>query len=211
MRALNIVGSDVDNFECPRCGAHDRERHILLYLRVSKMLDWMKGRSVPHFAPESRLRRSIEAAVPAIYIPCDFYPQSPQVRRVDMLAMDIPSDSVDMVIANHVLEHVGDVDRALSEIRCVLKPGGHAVLQTPYSAKLHRTWFDEGIDTPQARLQAYGQEDNVRLFGRDVFKRIEAAGFESPVRQHDDLLSDTAPSLAGVNRAEPFFPYRKPA
>ncbi|WP_394003911.1 class I SAM-dependent methyltransferase [Luteimonas sp. WGS1318] len=211
MRAFEIVGSDVDNFECPRCGAHDRERHLLMYLRASKILDWMKGRSILHFAPENRLPRWIEAAGPAVYTACDLYPQSPHVRRVDMLDMDIASESVDMVIANHVLEHVGDVDRALSEILRVLKPCGHAILQTPYSTKLHHTWSDEGIDTPQARLQAYGQEDHVRLFGRDIFERIEAAGFESRVRQHDDLLGDTDPSLAGVNRAEPFFLYRKPA
>src|SRR4051794_26119306 len=31
--ALDVVGSDVDHFECPRCGAHDRERHLLLYLK----------------------------------------------------------------------------------------------------------------------------------------------------------------------------------
>jgi hypothetical protein len=35
MRALDGVGSDVDHFECPRCGAHDRERHLLLYMRAS--------------------------------------------------------------------------------------------------------------------------------------------------------------------------------
>ncbi|NYZ62824.1 class I SAM-dependent methyltransferase [Luteimonas deserti] len=211
MHALEVVGSDVDNFECPRCGAHDRERHLLLYLRASGMLKWMKDRSILHFAPEKRLPRWIQAAGPADYTACDLCPLSPHVRRVDMLDMDIASASVDMVIANHVLEHVDDVDRASSEIFRVLKPGGYSILQTPYSAKLQHTWSDEGIDTPQARLQAYGQEDHVRLFGRDVFERIEAAGFESRVRQHDDLLGDTDPSLAGVNRAEPFFLYRKPA
>lgn len=211
MHVLEVVGSDVDNFECPRCGAHDRERHLLLYLRAGGMLEWMKGRSILHFAPEKRLSRWIQAAGPADYAPCDLYPKASHVRRVDMLDMEIESGSVDMVIANHVLEHVGDVDRALSEVFRILAPDGHAILQTPYSSKLHHTWSDAGIDTPQARLQAHGQEDHVRLFGRDIFERIEAAGFESRVRQHDDLLGDTDPSLAGVNRAEPFFLYRKPA
>jgi SAM-dependent methyltransferase len=110
-----------------------------------------------------------------------------------------------------VLEHVDDDARALAEIRRVLKPGGMAILQTPYSRKLHRTWSDPGIDTPQARLQAYGQEDHVRLFGRDIFERVVAAGFESCVRQHADLLRDIDPATFGINPVEPFFLFRKAA
>lgn len=210
MHALEVVGSDVDNFECPRCGAHDRERHLLLYLRASSLLDWMKGKSILHFAPEKRLPRHILAAGPIRYAPCDLYPQSPQVMRVDMLDMEIESGTLDMVIANHVLEHVSDADKALSEILRVLKPGGYAILQTPYSAKLHCTWSDAGIVTPEARLQAHGQEDHVRLFGKDIFERVVEAGFESHVRQHSELLGGVDPAMAGVNQAEPFFLFRKP-
>ena len=112
-------------------------------------------------------------------------------------------------IANHVLEHVSDVPRALSEIRRVLKLGGVAILQTPYSGKLHHTWEDKGIDTPVARLQAYGQEDHVRLFGRDIFEQITAAGFESRVHRHSELLADVDSFTMGVNGDEPFFLFRK--
>jgi SAM-dependent methyltransferase len=126
-----------------------------------------------------------------------------------MLAMPFDDDTFDCVIANHVLEHVGDVDRALGEICRVLRPGGHAILQTPYGSKLHRTWEDAGIDTPAARLQAYGQEDHVRLFGRDIFERIAAAGFDALVRQHNELLDDVDPDREGVNPREPFFLFRR--
>lgn len=211
MRVLEIVGSDVDNFECPRCGAHDRERHLLLYMRASGLLNWLNDKSILHFAPEKRLSPQILAAHPARYIPCDLYPQSPDVMRVDMQDMAFESGSFDMLIANHVLEHVGDAEKALGEIFRVLKPGGYAILQTPYSAKLQHTWSDPGIDTPQARLHAHGQEDHVRLFGCDIFDRIVAAGFESHVRQHVELLGDVDPTVAGVNVVEPFFLFRKPA
>lgn len=72
---------------------------------------------------------------------------------MDMLDMPFSEETFDMVIANHVLEHVNDADKALAEIRRVLKRDGHAILQTPYSSKLHKTWSDPGIDTPEARLQ----------------------------------------------------------
>jgi SAM-dependent methyltransferase len=135
----------------------------------------------------------------------------PGVVKADMEAMPFADAAFDLVIANHVLEHVDDERKALGEVARVLAPGGFAILQTPYSARLHATWRDPGIDTPEARLQAYGQEDHVRLFGRDIFERIASAGFESHVRRHAELLGDVDPGVAGVNAAEPFFLFRKPA
>lgn len=209
MRVMDMVGSDSDHFECPRCGAHDRERHLLLYLRASGVLESLRGKSVLHFAPEKRLSKFIRSVQPANYLPCDLFPQAPDVQRVDMLDMPFETDALDAVIANHVLEHVDDDTRALAEIHRVLKPGGIAILQTPYSRRLHRTWQDAGIDSVEARVHAYGQEDHVRLFGRDIFDRIVAAGFESHVCRHAELLNDVDPIIAGVNAAEPFFLFRK--
>jgi SAM-dependent methyltransferase len=211
MQVLDMVGSDTENFECPRCGAHDRERHLLLYLRASGVLAELGGKAILHFAPEKRLSRYVCAMGLGRYVPCDLFPQDPQVLRVDMLDMPFADGTFDVVIANHVLEHVDDDARGLAEIHRVLKRGGIAILQTPYSGRLHRTWQDPGIDTPAARLQAYGQEDHVRLFGRDLFDRIVAAGFASDVRRHADLLADVDPVVAGVNAEEPFFLFRKRA
>lgn len=209
MRALHMVGSNPDQFECPRCGAHDRERHLLMYMRADRTLPQLRGKSILHFAPEKRLSRFISAAAPSRYVRADLFPNSSDIERVDMLEMPFDDESFDCVIANHVLEHVSNVSRALSEIRRVLKPGGLAILQTPYSEKLHRTWEDAGIDTPLARLQAYGQEDHVRLFGCDIFEQITTAGFENEVRRHSELLADVDAAMTGVNRDEPFFLFRK--
>jgi hypothetical protein len=211
MRAMEMVGSDPDHFECPRCGAHDRERHLFLYMRASGLFDRMRGMRILHFAPERRLSPRITAAEPAQYIRCDLYPTAPDVVKVDMEVIQFADAAFDLVIANHVLEHVDDERKALGEVVRVLSPGGFAILQTPYSAKLKTTWQDPGIDDPQARLQAFGQEDHVRLFGRDIFDRFAGSGLESHVRQHAELLGDVDPDIAGVNPAEPFFLFRKPA
>ncbi len=74
---------------------------------------------------------------------------------------------------------------------------------------LAHTWHDPGINTPKARVQAYGQNDHVRLFGRDIFERIAAAGFESQRAEHDELLSGVDAREFGVNPAEPFFLFRR--
>ena len=65
MRALEVVGSDLDHHECPACGCHDRERHLLLYLRASGLLDQMTGSRILHLAPEKHLRNVIRDTRPA--------------------------------------------------------------------------------------------------------------------------------------------------
>jgi len=209
MRVLDVIGSDLDSFECPRCGSHDRERHLLLYLRASGLLAEMAGKAVLHFAPEKRLSRVIAVVDSARYVRCDLYPRQPDIERVDMLDMGFESGSFDVLIANHVLEHVSDDRQALAEIFRVLKVGGYAVLQTPYSNKLHHTWQDEGIVGGDIRLLAYGQEDHVRLYGRDIFDRFSAAGLVSRVRSHSDLLPDVDIVKLGVNPAEPFMLFQR--
>ncbi len=197
-------------FSCPHCRAHDRERHLLLYMRKLGLLEALRGKDVLHAAPEQHLQRHIAALNPSSYVRCDLFPAADDVQRVDLLDMPFESASFDMAIANHVLEHVGDDARALNEIARVLRPGGLAILQTPYSAMLESTWEDPGITSKMARLQAYGQEDHVRLFGRDIFKRFEASGLRADIHQHDECLADMDPDVYGVNSAEPLFLYRKP-
>lgn len=209
VRALCVVGSDLDNFECPWCGATDRERHLFMYMFAVGLFDELPGMSVLHFAPERRLSRLIAAKKPSLYITCDLYPKAPEVERVDIHAIPYPDKTFDLVIANHVLEHVKDDGQALKEVRRVLRPGGCAILQTPFSPKLYETWSDEGIDNECGRMHAYGQEDHVRLFGRNIFDRFAAAGLVSRVREHTQILSEWDSRKYGVNIAEPFFLFER--
>jgi SAM-dependent methyltransferase len=208
-RSIGMVGSDPERFECPRCGSHDRERHLLLYLEAAGLLESMGGKTIVHFAPERHLSRCIESLGAARYLKCDLYPQAKDVLQVDLLATGLADSSVDLLIANHVLEHVDDDLLALAEIHRILKVGGLAILQTPYSPRLHATWQDRGLDDPDARLQAYGQSDHVRLYGRDIFDRIASMGFMSDSRMHAELLDGLDCRAYGVNAAEPLFLFRK--
>ncbi len=208
-RVLNMVGSDVDNFSCPHCWSHDRERHLFLFLKEMGLIGRFKDANVLHFAPEVWISKVIQEQSPARYIKADLYPASPDIEKVDMLAIQYANETFDFVIANHVLEHVQDEMQALSELYRVLKIGGIAILQTPYSAKLKHTFCDPGIDNDEARLQAYGQEDHVRLYGLDIFDRFSSVGFVSQVQSHKDLLPGIDAKKYGVNELEPFFLFKK--
>ena len=211
IRALDVIGSDVENFSCPRCGAHDRERHLLMYFDRAGMWKRIAGAAVLHFAPERILAARISNAKPARYVKADLFPTAADTTREDISKLSFGDRTFGVVIANHVLEHVADDRAAMKEIFRVLQPGGLAVLQTPYCDKLTRTFEDERIRDDAGRLQAFGQEDHVRLYGRDLFSRLQGVGFVSKVLEHDAALKDYGESLYGVNRREPFICMERPA
>ncbi len=205
------TGSDFDNFWCPFCRSHDRERHLILFFEKLGFWDRLAGAAILHFAPEKRLAIRIEACRPARYVKGDLVPAREGVEKMDVTAIPYAADTFDWVLCNHVLEHVPDDARALREIYRVLKPGGTAILQTPYASGLAKTLEDAAeIDTDEKRVEFYGQEDHIRLYGRDLFDRIRAAGFALELKRHDECLPDVDAQRFGVNRDEPLFLCVKP-
>jgi len=53
--------------------------------------------------------------------------------KMDIRNINFPSKYFDAIICNHVLEHIEDDRKAMSELYRVLKPNGWAILQVPYS------------------------------------------------------------------------------
>src|SRR5690606_10210311 len=147
------------NFSCPVCRAHDRERHLFMYLQSLNIFEQFRDASILHFAPDRQLSKILLACQPPQYLRADLFPMQSDIQEIDIARMPFESNVFDFLIANHVLEHVQNLPDALSEIRRVLKVGGFAILQTPYSNRLRSTWEDAGIDDEATRLQAYGQED----------------------------------------------------
>lgn len=211
MKLLDFTGSDVDNFSCPVCGAHDRERHLRMFMDHLNVTSKLKDALVLHFAPEKILSGYITDQKPSYYIKADLFPSTHYIVKMDMLKIPYEENYFDFVIANHVLEHVSDLPKALSEIQRVLKIGGYAILQTPFSAKLHHTIEDDGINTDTMRLELYGQEDHMRLFGNDIFNIITSVGFDSHVTTHQKVFPEIDSKYWGVNILEPFFLFEKRA
>ena len=209
MVSLDVIGSDVDKFSCPRCGAHDRERHLLMYFDSTSMWAQIEAGSVLHFAPERIFAQRILNLKPAKYIKADLFPSATDIVQEDITKLSFADGTFDLVIANHILEHVIDDNAAMKEIFRVLKLGGFAILQTPYSNKLRNTFSDNGIVDDDARLEAFGQEDHVRLYGKDLFVKLEQAGFKSRVATHTQLLGNFQADVYGVNSREPFMCYQR--
>jgi SAM-dependent methyltransferase len=70
-------------------------------------------------------------------------------------ALPFPRDTFDFVLCTEVLEHVPDPARAWAEIGRVLRPGGVAIVTTPFLYRFHEMPHDYWRITPPAhRLMA---------------------------------------------------------
>ena len=141
----------------------------------------------------------------------DLFPAREGIRRVDAEAIAFPDASFDLIIANHLLEHVRHPERALAEFARCLAPGGMLIAQTPYAPALKNTFeLDRPPSEDFARIY-YGQVDHVRLFGRDIVALFNGAGLTGSLLPHAQLLGDFDARDFGCNRQEPFFAFSKPA
>jgi SAM-dependent methyltransferase len=82
----------------------------------------------------------------------------------------IKDNEFDLLILDQVLEHLPDPERAMGEIHRVLKPGGVAIVTTPFLIPVHRgTDFGDYYRwTPQGMaimLKRAGFEPDVRMWG----------------------------------------------
>lgn len=155
---------------CPGCDSRPRHRLMQLWLKREARLG--PGLRVLHFAAEPWARRVFQSAG-CVYVTADLNDRYD--RRLDITAMDQPDASVDLLIANHVLEHVDD-RAALSEIARVLAPGGRALLTVPVIEGWDETLEAPPGADPETRRRLCGDADHRRFYGRDVRERIRAAG-----------------------------------
>lgn len=97
--------------------------------------------------------------------------------KMDVTNIAMPDNQFDCIICYHVLEHIPDDEKAMTELFRVLKPGGWAILQSPVDHNRDKTYEDPSIVSPDERERAFGIKDHVRLYGRDYKDRLERAGF----------------------------------
>jgi len=210
IRELKVIGSDVDNFHCPHCGCHDRERHLFMYFDKLDIWNNFHNTRILHFAPENFLLRAIEKRIPDEYVKADLNPQSSDTQKIDVTSIPFPDEYFDFIICNHVLEHVSDDIQALRELYRVLKKGHSGILQTPYSPVLSQSFRDSKIDTDELRLKYYGQEDHVRLYGEDLFSKMKEAGFIVTRYKHKEILDHIDCDTYGINSEEDLILGTKP-
>ena len=167
-----------ENALCPNCLALERHRVIWVYLK-EKTDFFTSTKRILHIAPEACFIDRFEKIHGENYITADL--ESPLAKvKMDIHEMPFDDNSFDVVICNHVMEHVKDDIQAMKEILRVLKPAsGFAIIQIPFFVPVPEvTKEDPTVTDPQERYNAFGQEDHVRMYGWDYPDRLRSAGFE---------------------------------
>lgn len=112
--------------------------------------------------------------------------------KCDIQDMPFDDNTFDVIFCNHVLEHVADDKKAMSELFRVMKPGGFGVFQVPIDYKRETTLEDPNITSEEDRVKHYWQKDHVRLFGLDYPAKLESVGFKA---QRIDMASEVGEEL----------------
>jgi SAM-dependent methyltransferase len=186
--------------KCPRCGALERHRMLWLFLERETDLFDRPGEML-HVAPEYAFLRRLSATGGLRYVTGDV-DSALADRQLDVMDLPFAHNSFDFLICNHVLEHVDNDRLALAEIHRVLKPGGWAILMCPVDYQRATTLEDPAVVAPEDRHRLFGQEDHVRLYGRDYPDRLAAAGFAVKRAHYLDRFDEATAARLGLRREE---------
>ena len=175
---------------CPHCLSLERHRMIWLWLKESS--DLFEGHPrLLHIAPEVSLMRHFRRHYRdnKSYITADL--ESPLADlHFDVQSIPLEDESIDVIICNHLLEHVEDDRRAMAELYRILKKGGWGIMLVPEDRSRATTFEDDTITDADERTRIFGQYDHRRIYGRDYDERLCRAGFRVERIAYAERLSD---------------------
>ncbi len=131
---------------------------------------------VLHFAPEQAFYKLFRNQKNLDYTTTDLLSPLADVKA-DICNLPFEDNTYDVILCNHVLEHIPDDTKAMQELFRVLKKGGMAILQIPQDLSREKTFSDDTIIEQKERSRIFGQYDHVRVYGRDYFDKLRSIGF----------------------------------
>lgn len=168
------------------------ERHRLLWLYLQKETSFFSDKlKVLHFAPEQAFYKRFKKMKNLDYTTTDLNSPLADVKA-DICNLPFNDNSYDVILCNHVLEHIPDDTKAMQELYRVLKPNGMAILQIPQDLNRAETFEDDTITDKKERAKIFGQYDHVRVYGRDYFDKLRSVGFKVEEVDYTSKLSAEA-------------------
>ncbi|MBU2922932.1 methyltransferase domain-containing protein [Winogradskyella psychrotolerans] len=166
------------------------ERHRLLWLYLKDETDFFTAeKSVLHFAPEQCFLKRFRSLKNLTYTTTDLLSPIADVKA-DICDLPFEDNSYDVILCNHVLEHIPDDTKAMLELFRVMKPGGYGIFQIPQDLNREVTFEDDSITDKDERAKIFGQYDHVRVYGRDYFDKLRSIGFKVEEVDYTAQLSE---------------------
>ena len=165
------------NALCP--GTLSLERHRLLWLYLERETNFLNQElKVLHVAPEQVFFRKFKRFQNWDYTTTDL--NSPLADVVaDICDLPFQDNKYDLILCNHVLEHILNDLKAMTELYRVLKKGGTLIAQVPLDEGRPKTFEDNSITEANERRRVFGQYDHVRVYGQDYYQRLKSVGFSA--------------------------------
>lgn len=166
-----------ENALCP--GTLSLERHRLLWLYLERETNFINNAiKVLHVAPEQVFYQKFKTFTHWEYTTTDLYSPLAEIKA-DLCELPFQDNYYDLILCNHVLEHIPEDQKAMQEMYRVLKPGGTLIAQVPLEENRTQTFEDNSITDKATRTEIFGQYDHVRIYGTDYYTRLESVGFDS--------------------------------
>ena len=187
-------------YRCPVCLANDRDRIYTLYLKDFFRRAENKKYNLVDFGPSLGFSNWLKKQDKIKYRSADLFLKDVD-DKVDITDMQLYKDGqFDIFICSHILEHVNDPDKALSELFRITSKGGWGIVMVPLVRGIEETQEDPTHKSAEERWKHYLQNDHLRLFGRsDFMRRIEKAGFL--VKEHGvDFFGEKTFSSSAISK-----------
>lgn len=167
------------------------ERHRLLWLYLKDETNFFsENLKVLHFAPEQCFLKRFRKLNNLDYTTTDLLSPIADVKA-DICDLPFEDNSYDVILCNHVLEHIPDDTKAMQELYRVMKPGGYGIFQIPQDLNRDTTFEDNTITDKAERAKIFGQYDHVRVYGKDYFDKLRSIGFKVEEVNYTAQFSDS--------------------
>lgn len=166
------------------------ERHRLLWLYLKNETNFFKTHlKVLHFAPEQAFYKRFRKMTHLDYMTTDLNSPLADVKA-DICNLPFEDNLFDVILCNHVLEHIPNDTKAMQELFRVMKTGGWGIFQIPQDLNREVTFEDNNITDKKERTKIFGQYDHVRVYGRDYFDKLRHIGFKVEEVDYTSNFSD---------------------
>ena len=168
------------NYTCPVCKSKDRDRLIAVYFN-QQFSNSPKGQQYNflEIGPSSSLKPFFQKFSQISHRTADLFDQSADDIGLDITDMHIyQNEAFDIILCSHVLEHVKEDQKAMSELFRILKPNGQLIVLSPIFLHLDSSYENPSPATDNERWKHFGQNDHVRLYSKsDFINRLVSNGF----------------------------------
>jgi ubiquinone/menaquinone biosynthesis C-methylase UbiE len=154
---------------------------------------------VLHVAPEQVFYQKFKSFSHWKYTTTDLHSPLADVKA-DICALPFEDNSYDLILCNHVLEHIPNDRKAMSELYRVLKKEGTLIAQVPLDENRTTTFEDNSITDSRERSKIFGQYDHVRIYGKDYFNLLGTVGFLVKEVDYTNQLNEREIEKYGLKR-----------